>query len=215
MYTLRPITGHNPIPPDMFFATPYMLEADKWKCGSSNVGAGLIRAHDEFGLALPYRADSLWVTILLVDGPANRTSYDYRLYWSDPQYGTCAATEQTTPLKCRDAGVNTRHFTTPVVDALYDSDDYARDYADILGLNPDLYPSAGSAGVLVYTIALGKNSVCLTGNYTAPAGGAPAICTSSNPAQGDADAGEQLLRYVADVGDDGRLDTGPCLRHQQ
>ncbi len=31
-----------------------------------------------------------------------------------------------------------------------------------------------------------------------------------NP-NGDPDAGEQLLRYVADVGDDGRLDTGPCL----
>jgi hypothetical protein len=65
--------------------------------------------------------------------------------------------------------------------------------------------------VLIYTITLGKNSVCITGNYTPPAGGAPAICTSSNPAQGDADAGEQLLRYIADVGDDGRLDTGPCL----
>ena len=205
-----PNNPSQPNPAGHVLCNSVMLEADKWKCGSSNVGAGLIRAHDEFGLALPYRADSLWVTIVLVDGPANRTSYDYRLYWSDPKYGTCAATEQTTPLKCRDADVNSRHFTTPVVDALYDADDYARDYADILGLNPDLYPSAGSAGVLVYTIALGKNSVCLTGNYTPPTGG-PAICTSSNAAQGDADAGEQLLRYIADVGDDGRLDTGPCL----
>jgi hypothetical protein len=205
-----PNNASQPNPNGHVLCTSYMLEADKWKCGSSNVGAGIIRAHDEFGLAVPYRADSLWVTILLVDGPVNRTSYDPRIYWSDTQYGTCPTTEQTGPLRCRDANVNSRHFTTPLVDTLYDSDDYARDYADVLGLNPDLYPSAGSAGVLIYTIALGRNSVCLTGNYTAPAGG-PATCTDSNPAQGDADAGEQLLRYVADVGDDGRLDTGPCL----
>jgi hypothetical protein len=182
-----------------------------WKCGTSNIGAGLIMAHDEYGLAVPYRADSLWVTILLVDGPPNRTSYDSRISWSDVQYGTCPESEQVGPLRCRDAGVNTRHFTAPVVDPLYDSDDYARDYADILGLNPDLYPSVGSAGVLVYTIALGINSVCLTGAYTPPTGGAAAICNGSNPANGDADAGEQLLRYIADMGDDGRLDTGPCL----
>ncbi len=183
---------------------------DKWKCGSSNIGAGLIRAHDEFGLASPYRADSLWVTIVLVDGPANRTSAYGTIPWSDPQYGICPLSERTTRLKCRDADVNSRHKDSDP-SQLYDSDDYARDFADVLGLDPDLYPSAGSAGVLVYTIALGRNSVCLTGNYTPPTGGAPAICTSPDPQYGDPDAGEQLLRYVADVGDDGRLDTGPCL----
>jgi hypothetical protein len=65
--------------------------------------------------------------------------------------------------------------------------------------------------VLIYTIAVGRNSVCSNGNYTPPAGGAPATCTSSNPVYGDPDAAEQLLRYVADIGDDGNPTTGPCL----
>jgi hypothetical protein len=208
---VSPSNASHPNPANHILCNSSTPAADRWKCGSSNIGGGLIMAHDEFGLAVPYREDSLWVTILLVDGPPNRTSYDSRISWSDVQYGTCPESEQSTTLKCRDADVNARHFAAPVVDPLYDSDDYARDYADILGLDPDLYPSAGSAGVLVYTIALGQNSVCLTGSYAPPANGAPASCTGSSGNYGDEDAGEQLLRYVADVGDDGRLDTGPCL----
>jgi hypothetical protein len=173
-----------------------------------------IQAHDEFGLASPYRADSLWVTILLVDGAANRTSPDTNVSWSDPIYGVCPPSEQSTPLKCRDALATSRHYAFPVASTVYDADDYAHDYADLLGANPDKYPKlkeAGAAGVLVYTISLGKNSVCTTGVYTPPAGGAPASCTGSNPVYGDPDAAEQLLRYIADVGDDGDLSTGPCL----
>ncbi len=84
----------------------------------------------------------------------------------------------------------------------------------MLGANPDKYPkikAAGGAGVLVYTIALGRNSVCSNGAWTPPNGGAPATCTGYNPVYGDPDAAEQLLRYTADVGDDGDLTTGPCL----
>ena len=68
--------------------------SDHWKCGSSNIGAGLIQAHDEFGQSAPFRPDAQWVTILLADGAANRTSYDARVPWSDPLYGTCPASEQ-------------------------------------------------------------------------------------------------------------------------
>ncbi|HSD82713.1 MAG TPA: hypothetical protein VLG46_02585, partial [Anaerolineae bacterium] len=35
---------------------------DAWKCGSSNLGAGLIAARDEFGLAEPQRPEAQWVT---------------------------------------------------------------------------------------------------------------------------------------------------------
>jgi hypothetical protein len=69
----------------------------------------------------------------------------------------------------------------------------------------------GSAGVEIFTISFGKNTVCLTGNYTPPSNGQPATCSGSNPVYGDPDAGEQLLRYIADMGDDGNLSTGPCL----
>jgi Flp pilus assembly protein TadG len=217
---------------DVFVSPPYVAPnghiacnsatpaSEAWKCASSNIGAGLIMAHDEFALAVPYRADSLWVTILLVDGAANRTSPDDRVSWSDAIYGLCPTSEQSTPLKCRDYFANTRHYARPVVSTIYDADDYARDWGDILASDPEKYPnltintSTGehdATGVLVYTIALGKNSVCSNGAYTPPLNGAPAVCTGSNPVYGDPDAAEQLLRYIADVGDDGDLSTGPCL----
>jgi hypothetical protein len=98
---------------------------------------------------------------------------------------------------------------------LYDADDYARDYGDQLGLDPEKFdgpmPGAKPDGVLIYTIALGKNSVCSNGNYTPPGSGAPATCTNPNDVYGDPDAAEQLLRYIADMGDDGNPTTGPCL----
>ena len=77
-----------------------------------------------------------------------------------------------------------------------------------------MYPSLNSAGIEIFTISFGKSTVCLTGNYTPPSNGQPATCTSSNPGYGDSDAGEQLLRYIADMGDDGNLSTGPCLDTQ-
>jgi len=188
--------------------------AEAWKCGSSNIGAGIILGHDEFGQTdHPYREDSLWVILLLVDGPANRTSYDSRIAWSDVQYGTCPESEQAPRLKCRDADANSRHWTQPVVDPLYDADDYARDYADITGLDSEEYTGLGATGILLYTIALGRNAVCVDpqASYTAPVDGSAAICTGSRVDFGDPDAGEQLLRYIADIGDDGNPATGPCL----
>ena len=152
--------------------------------------------------------------ILIVDGPANRTSYDPRIPWSDPQYGTCPAAEQTTHIKCRDFDANSRHWAQPIADPLYDADDYARDYGDLIGLDPNLYPSLGGAGIQMFTIGFGKSTLCSTGTYTPPANGQPATCTNPYRAYGDPDAGEQLLRYIADMGDDGNLTTGPCLDTQ-
>ena len=184
---------------------------DQWKCGSSNIGGGLIQARAEFS---PTRSGAQQVVVLTADGPANRASYDPRVPWSDPIYGTCPVSEQTTPLKCRDGDSNSRHFVTATVDPLYDAEDYAREYGDLLGLDPSLYPSLGSSGIEIFTIGFGKGMVCSNGAYTPPGGGQPATCTGSNPVYGDPDAGEQLLRYLADMGDDGILSTGPCLDTQ-
>jgi hypothetical protein len=189
---------------------------DAWKCGSSNISEGIIFANNEFGIANA-RQDALWVTLLLVDGAANRAPLNEGLAWSDPVYGVCPLSERSTALKCRDADVNTRHKPDDVGPGfgLYDVDDYARDAADQLGLDPEKFqsplPGGKPAGVLIYTIALGKNSVCSNGAYNPPDGGVPATCTGSNLAYGDADAAEQLLRYVADIGDDGDPTSGPCL----
>lgn len=190
---------------------------DFWKCGSSNISEGLIYANNVFANASnPPRQDALWVTLLLVDGAANRAPLNNALAWSDPQYGVCPDSERNVPLKCRDADSNTRHKPDDVGPSfgLYDADDYARDAADQLGMDPDSFtsPLGGKpAGVLIYTIALGKNSVCSNGTYTPPGGGGAATCINPNPVYGDPDAAEQLLRYVADVGDDGSPVTGPCL----
>jgi hypothetical protein len=213
VYVARPdgSDGHVPCNSD----TP---PQDFWKCGSSNIAEGLIFANNLFGdTSNPPRQDALWVTLLLVDGAANRAPVNNGIQWSDPQYGTCPESERSTPLKCRDADVNTRHHPDDVgADfGLYDADDYARDYGEQLGLDPQHFagpmPGAKPDGVLIYTIALGKNSVCSNGNYTPPVAGAPATCTSPNPVYGDPDAAEQLLRYIADMGDDGNPTTGSCL----
>jgi PKD domain len=206
VYVARPdgTDGHIPCnlstPPDEW-----------WKCGSSNIGGALLQARNEFSSARP---SAKWSTILIADGPANRTDHDPRVPWSDSRYGSCPLSERSTLLKCRDGDVNSRHFITSTIDPLYDTDDYAREYGDLLGLNPSLYPSLNSAGIEIFTISFGKSTVCLTGSYTPPSNGQPATCTSSNPGYGDPDAGEQLLRYFADMGDDGNLSTGRCLDTQ-
>ncbi len=194
---------------------------DFWKCGSSNISEGLIYANNVFGdTSNPPRQDALWVTLLLVDGAANRAPLNNALAWSDPQYGVCPDSERNDPYyrqKCRDADSNTRHKPDDVGPGfgLYDADDYARDAADQLGLDPERFasplPGGKPAGVLIYTIALGRNSVCSNGTYTPPGVGGQAICDSPNPQFGDSDAAEQLLRYIADIGDDGSPVTGPCL----
>jgi hypothetical protein len=213
---VNPVTGHVACNS----ATP---PVDFWKCGSSNIADGLRLANNEFGRLNPVtglpiiRQDALWVTLLLVDGAANRAPINSGLAWSDPTYGVCPLSERSTALRCRDADVNTRHKANDIGAGfgLYDADDYARDMGDQLGLDPNKYattPLGGKPdGVLIYTIALGKDSVCSNGAYTPPSGTAPATCTNYNTVYGDPDAAEQLLRYIADIGDDGDMTTGPCI----
>ncbi len=209
---VNPVTGHVACD-----AASTQDPAVFWKCGSSNVADGLIKANNIFADASnPPRQDALWVALFLSVGAANRAPINNAIAWSDPQYGVCPFVERTTTLRCRDADVNTRHQAADVGAGygLYDADDYARDVADQLALNPAKYKSllgGKPAGVLLYTIAEGKNAVCSNGTYTPPSGTAPAVCINQNPVYGDPDAAEQLLRYIADVGDDGDIATGACL----
>jgi hypothetical protein len=62
----------------------------------------------------------------------------------------------------------------------YDADDYARDRAD----------EASSQMIAIYTIGFGESVI----DYSS----------------GREDAGERLLRYIADVADDGSIYTAPC-----
>jgi Flp pilus assembly protein TadG len=83
-------------------------------------------------------------------------------------YGYCPSSTWIQPF-CRDASALTRHSSG---DPNYDADDYARDMADFAA-DPE-----NGQGAIIFSIGLGR----LVRNTTA----------------GDPDAGEQLLRYMAE-----------------
>lgn len=159
---------------------------DPSSCTSSNIGGALILAGSEFART-PVRQDSFWVVITLAGGPANSSDaatghiYGYcpPNTWNDtgdrdadgivgsPAVPPDVESPDRNPF-CRDAYSSTRHANG---DAGYDADDYARDQADFLA-----DPTTGQ-GVTIFTIGLGN--------------------LIRNSTKGDADAGEQLLTYIA------------------
>lgn len=85
-------------------------------------------------------------------------------------YGYCPPATWTNPNpRCRDASASSRHGNG---NADYDADDYARDRADFVA------DPVNGQGVTVFTIGLGN--------------------LIQNAPVGDPDAGEQLLRYIAE-----------------
>lgn len=76
----------------------------------------------------------------------------------------------------------------------YDVDDYARDWADEIGLETSIDTGAGDALLpTIFTIGFGLEYLNGTG---------PSYCENNI---GDC-LGEQMLRYIADVGDNNRID---------
>jgi len=143
--------------------------SDPSSCTSSNIGGGLRLAGNEFGRS-PVREDSLWVVIALAGGPANASD-------ANPDegfpYGYCPPTTWPPPYGeppfCRDGDAQSRHVSG---NALYDADDYARDMADFVA-DPE-----NGQGAVIYTIGLGD--------------------LIRNAKEGDPDAGEVLLKYIAE-----------------
>jgi hypothetical protein len=201
-------------------------------CTNTSIGGGLKAAGAEFGRP-PIRRESVWVVILLTDGAANASELDG---------GTgvlnkfCPSSTWGQPF-CRDADNNTRHtvldpaiwqapppgfpadpsHTAPYNPessyngadpfSVYDTDDFARDMADFVACAPKIADAAewckdsldytndeGGQGAIVYSIGLGQIVI--------------------NNAQGPRDAGDDLLRYIANVGLDGDPDPSngpdPC-----
>ena len=205
-----------------------------YRWGSTNIGGGLREAVGE--LVNNGSTDAaVWVIVLLSDGAANTTdnAADDNEWWTCPAPSdrraapvlnersraiTPVPSGTPTPVPfCRDPEASdfydpatvTRHcpslaactdpnrcddptdpstcwytnWGTVVTDTImwqYDADDYARDIADL----------ASSQQIAVYTIGFGNKVIA---------------ASSGRP-----DAGERLLRYIADVGDDGNLETAPC-----
>ncbi len=123
------------------------------KCGSTNIGRGLWWAASIFNTES--REESLLVTILLTDGTPNAGYDDH-----DPPRPICPDNLINPDSgKCNDGDPNTRHAFG---NAQYDTDDYARDWADTLA-NPDY------VGSLIFSIGLGNVSPPLL-NYIAEKG---------------------------------------------
>ncbi len=185
------------------FACP--LNTDPKYCpGTTNTGGAFLSSGEEFVNPAGFRQQSLWVVILLTDGSADHTNSPY--YCPNGDGAAC----QDPSVKTFNSG--TRHCL-PFDDALYanngflfptcmdapaggtggiqsggvldpgytyDADDYARDMADFVALGQQ---------ALIYTIGFGTDMQHIN---------------PINPAS----AGEQLLNYAADIGDDGKIDTG-------
>lgn len=205
-------------------------------CTNTSTGGGLKWGGNEFGRA-PIRQESVWVVILLTDGAANASEDDASVptlnkYCPVSTWGDFVG--DLVPY-CRDESVITRHtvltptiWQSPPADsgipadpthvnpynpdstfgamgdpfADYDADDFARDMADFVACAPTFGEAAqwckdslnyiedeGGQGAVIYSIGLGslvlENSV------------------------GDRDAGDALLKYVANVGLDGDPNPNP------
>jgi hypothetical protein len=142
----------------------YYDPPDTSTCGTTNIGGALRLASyllSNFG-----RQQSLKVTILMTDGAANAGYYPDTV----PPLPICPVDESNWVVSntCRDRDATVRHS---VGDPLYDTDDYARDQADLL---------VDQTGSLVYAIGLGDK---LTNDPFALPGTPP--------------AGASLLNYIA------------------
>jgi hypothetical protein len=175
-------------------------------CLSTNSGDGLRQAGGRFCLddvivngvcdRVEMREEAVWIVILVSDGVANAA-----LRSESPDIWICPISTHAPPAGagppyCVDGDPDVRH---PDGDADYDADDYGRDMADFVGCPSPSFPqpaacagtAPGGQGAVVFSIGLGDAVI----NYTKG---------------GDGDQGEQFLRYVAAVGDDGDPGSDPC-----
>ncbi|MBN2499207.1 MAG: hypothetical protein JXB38_00490 [Anaerolineales bacterium] len=201
---------------------------DDSTCPTTSIGAGLHTAAYLF--SLDERPNSLRIVVLLTDGANNASlasSNDcggsqnctndqiYARISGGDSFGYCPT--GTGYEKCRDTDVNTRTivntgtypkcpmwlndpgtgsppFPVPDCPTDYDADDFAMDVADFLACDPHNskceYGRTGQ-GVIVFTIGMGPNFIGQTDDNGKP-------------------YGVWLLRYIANVGDDGDPDTDPC-----
>jgi hypothetical protein len=164
-----------PLPARTYMGLEYPLlraggNVDFSSVPSSNIGDGLWMAGLEFGRE-PIRQDSLWVVIVLAGGPASTgctTGNAHNCTGNTYADGRLCPPSTWAAPYCRDASASTRHAAGTLN---YDADDYARDAADFLA-----NPTTGQ-GATVFSIGLGE--------------------AIRNASAGDADAGQQLLNYVA------------------
>ncbi len=171
---------------------------DPTGCTNTNIADGLLFGGNEFGYSL--RQEAVPILILLSDGAANAAKDD-----SDPPVSICpggpgGAKTWVEPF-CRDEVFEIED--SPL--GWKDTEDWAVDRGYFVGC-PDANAydplltscTAAGQGAVVFTIGLGEE---LINN------------TDCHPIYGGAcelDQGEELLRYIAAIGDDGDPSTDPC-----
>lgn len=190
-------------------------------CTTTNISASLMQAHRMF--RDQGRADAVWVVVFLSDGVANAAHTLMESvfagtyppadptdvgWWcpkdpnSPPAYDTWAD-----PPFCQDGLASQTHATT---DPAFDADDAARYMASFLACVRETgvagCPPAGGDGAILLSIGLGTSVY----DYNPDPATYP-----TKPYPWDEDVGERLLRFLANVGADGRpdggsLDTDPC-----
>jgi hypothetical protein len=193
-------TDVSPEPDPSTYCPDIFSTGDPTGCLPTNIASGIRAANQE--LVANGREEAVWIIILLSDGAANAALDD-----SSPQQWICPGStgnpNWVLPF-CVDTDPASRHTSAS---PNYDPDDRARDMADLAGCLPApnqaaSCPGGGGNGVVMFSVGLGDyvtdNKDCDTSVYSA------AECTDAE------DLGEQLLRYVAAVGDDGDPATDPC-----
>lgn len=203
---------------EVFEQAPCYTLPNPGGCLSTNVQEGLLQGGSAF--FNEGRKESLWVVVLLSDGAANQARADINddgsvamNEWVCPYQPPGAPMPNPTWIQpyCRDGQFSTRH--SPAKNKDYDVNDATMDIADTLGclsdINPDFPGSwCQSQGItngyeaLIYTIGMGPQVVSDTCHSWYDGSTPDKTC--------DPDMGEQLLRYIAAVGDDGNPTTNPC-----
>lgn len=181
-------------------------------CTSTNIADGLRLAGSEFCKDKngnhncdpdEMREEAVWIIVLLTDGAAN-AAIDVLAPPVDPDRWLCplSGAEGQTWVQpfCRDD-----EFEVGPGEYGLDAEDAAETMGQFAGCpSPDLpqpagCPGAGGQGAVVFTIGLGD---LVTGNTSCDEVAYPGGCQP--------DAAEQLLRYIAAIGDDGDPGTDDC-----
>ena len=107
--------------------------------------------------------------------------------------------------------ITTTGMQTITFPSAFDAKDYAVMWGNYIGSAANA-AGTGGMGVLLYTIGLGQKVVCTGGTYNSTTGACstPWDANYVDPDTGLPNGAEEMLRYIASVGDDGNPSTDPC-----